>query len=107
MKLDRTQYFPVSTPPKHPGRYLYKMEGFSRPVMRWFNGRNWQLNRRKSIAVSVKPTDMWAGSVQLHPEVEKMISHGLASTDKQVIKIADYIESLPSKTRKASTAAAA
>lgn len=86
--LTQTQYFDASkTKPKHAGRYKFKYNNEKRPVMRWWNGKNWQYNRRKAITFSPIPGDAWAGAVELHPEVEKMLSLGLASSDFQPVKL--------------------
>lgn len=83
----RTQYFSTNTPPKHPGRYLFKYAGSKRPVMRWWNGKGWQLNRRKAIPVSTLGADEWAGAAELHPEVAQLLSHGLSYSEKQPVKL--------------------
>lgn len=87
-KLEQTQYFDAKTvKPKHPGRYKYKTKDATRPVMRWWNGTNWQLNRRKAIPIDAHAGDQWAGAATLHPEVEHLLSMGLSSSDKQLVKL--------------------
>lgn len=90
--MQRTQYFDTATKPKHPGRYKYLAAGQTRPVMRWWNGKNWQFNRRKALTFTPAKGDQWAGAAELHPEVEKMLSMGLASYDKQPVKIEHIVE---------------
>jgi hypothetical protein len=87
-KPARTQYFDATaTHPKYPGRHLYKMKDAKRPVMRWWNGSGWQYNRRKALTFKPAKGDQWAGAAELTPEVEKMLAMGLASSDKQPVKI--------------------
>lgn len=90
--MQRTQDFSaVTTKPKHPGRYMYKLSGTSKYVMRWWNGKKWQLNRRKALGFVPGTGDVWAGCPELHPEVEKMLSMGLASSDKQPVQLPDVV----------------
>lgn len=60
--------------------------------MRWWTGKNWQYNRRKAIAIMPQAGDQWAGAAELSPEVEKMMALGLASSDKQPVKLPEYLE---------------
>lgn len=85
--MNRTAFFDaVKHNPKHPGRYLYKFSG-ARPVFRWWTGKGWQLNRRKSLAFHPRAGDTWAGAVELHPEVKAMIDSGAAASGFQPVKL--------------------
>ena len=96
MKPIQTQFFDaIKTNPKHPGRYLYLVAGSKKAIMRWWNGKNWQLNRRKALLIAAVPGDQWAGSPELHPEVEKLLSSGLSSSDRQPVKLSELMQASP------------
>lgn len=77
-KSSRTQYFNCRTDGNpsadKPGRYLAIPEGYVRPVFRYWNGVDWQYNRRKKgipAGFGSRPGDKWAGAAELHPLVAK------------------------------------
>lgn len=65
MVKQRTQWFDIGQAPRYKGRYLALPEGEKRPVFRYWNGGEWQYNRRKRnqpANFGYRPGDKWAGS---------------------------------------------